>query len=166
MANEDKSATQPSHDVPQPKQTSLGLYVTAAEAYAMWQADPERVKMLDVRTVEEYVFIGHAPMAHNIPLLFPKYLWDAGKAKYAVTPNPDFVDHVKALFSPDDTILVTCRSGATQRLCGQYAGQGGLQQRLEHHRRYGRRHGQRSRKRVSRQAHEERLDKLRFALDL
>ena len=48
------------HQVPQGKQTSLGLYVTAAEAYEMWKADPERVKVLDVRMVEEYVFLGHA----------------------------------------------------------------------------------------------------------
>ncbi len=51
--------------VPQAKQTSLGLYVTAQEAYEMWKADPERVKVLDVRMVEEYVFIGHAAMPPN-----------------------------------------------------------------------------------------------------
>ena len=45
-----------SHEVPDGKLTSLGLYVTAQEAYEMWKADPERVKVLDVRMVEEYVF--------------------------------------------------------------------------------------------------------------
>ena len=49
-----------SRDVPEAKLTSLGLYVTAQEAYEMWKADPERVKVLDVRMVEEYVFLGHA----------------------------------------------------------------------------------------------------------
>jgi rhodanese-related sulfurtransferase len=97
--------------VPQGKQTALGLYLTAAEAYEMWKADPERVKVLDVRMVEEYVFIGHAEMAKNIPLFFPKYKWDAEKGKYGVELNPDFIDHVKAAFSPDDTILAMCRSG-------------------------------------------------------
>ena len=37
----------------QERQTVLGLYVTAKEAYDMWQADPEGVTILDVRTPEE-----------------------------------------------------------------------------------------------------------------
>ena len=53
--------------VPQQKQTVLGLYVTAKEAYEMWLADKNKIKVLDVRTPEEYIFVGHAPMAHNIP---------------------------------------------------------------------------------------------------
>ena len=57
-----------SHEVPDGKLTALGLYVTAAEAYEMWKADPERVKVLDVRMVEEYVFLGHAEGAVNIPV--------------------------------------------------------------------------------------------------
>ena len=53
----DKEAT---NDLPpENKQTTLGLYVTAAEAYQMWKVDPERVKIIDVRTPEEYAFIGH-----------------------------------------------------------------------------------------------------------
>ena len=62
------------HQVLEEKLTSLGLYVTAREAYDMWQADPERIKVLDVRTFEEYVLIGHAEMAVNVPLAFPTYL--------------------------------------------------------------------------------------------
>ena len=67
------------HDVPEKKQTSLGLYVTAVEAYEMWKADPDGVNVIDVRTPEEYVFVGHAEMARNIPLAFMKYQWDADK---------------------------------------------------------------------------------------
>ena len=36
------------------KQTVLGLYVTAKEAYDRWKADPENVKIADVRTPEEH----------------------------------------------------------------------------------------------------------------
>jgi rhodanese-related sulfurtransferase len=103
--------SQSSHQVPEEKLTSLGKYVTAREAYDMWKADPERVKVLDVRTFEEYVLIGHAEMAANIPLAFPTYTWDAGKGNYSVMVNADFVSHVKDRFDPDDTILVMCRSG-------------------------------------------------------
>lgn len=103
--------SQAGRQLPQAKQTSLGLYVTAQEAYDMWKADPERVKVLDVRMVEEYVFLGHAEMAINIPIVFPKYLYDANKRKYSFEINPDFIDHVEEVLNPDDTILAMCRSG-------------------------------------------------------
>ena len=73
--------------------------------------DPERVKVLDVRMVEEYVFLGHAEGAVNIPVAFPKYQWHADKRKYGFEINPDFIDHVKEVFKPDDTIVAMCRSG-------------------------------------------------------
>jgi rhodanese-related sulfurtransferase len=91
--------------------TSLGQYVTAAEANEMWRADPEHVKILDVRMVEEYVFLGHAAAAVSIPVAFPKYQWHNDKRKYGFDLNPDFVDHVKEVFSPEDIIVAMCRSG-------------------------------------------------------
>jgi rhodanese-related sulfurtransferase len=99
------------HQVPEEKLTSLGIYVTAREAYDMWKADPERIKVLDVRTFEEYVLIGHAEMAANVPLAFPTYSWDVDKGNYSVVVNADFIAHVSERFQPDDTILVMCRSG-------------------------------------------------------
>jgi rhodanese-related sulfurtransferase len=93
------------------KQTKLGLYVTAAEAYAMWKANPGKVFILDVRMPEEYVFVGHPEMAYNIPLVLGTYEWDAEKKMYKIKPNADFMPQVKALFKPDDIILATCRSG-------------------------------------------------------
>ncbi len=48
------------HHVPEEKLTSFGLHVTAREAYEMWKAGRERIQVLDVRTFEEYVLIGHA----------------------------------------------------------------------------------------------------------
>ena len=100
-----------SHQVPEEKLTNLELYVTAREAYEMWKADPERVKVLDVRTFEEYVLIGHAEMAANIPLAFPTYNWDANKGNYSIAINTDFIAHAKERFQPDDTILAMRRSG-------------------------------------------------------
>ena len=114
MSTEERAMV--SSQVPQGKQTSLGLYVTAAQAYEMWKADPQRVKVLDVRMVEEYVFIGHAAMAVNIPVAFPKYEWHADRRKYGFEINPDFIDHVKAVFAPDDTIVAMCRSGGRSAL--------------------------------------------------
>ena len=93
------------------RQTKLGLYVTAKEAYDMWQADPEGVKILDVRTPEEWVFTGHPPMATLIPFAFMAYVWDDAKQGFTWSLNPEFLDMVKARLAPEDTILVTCRSG-------------------------------------------------------
>ena len=98
-------------NLPKEKQTKLGLYVTAKEAYDMWQAAPDAVKVIDVRVPEEYAFVGHAEMAWNIPVAFVTYHRKAGKFEYAVKPNPHFVADVKKIARPTDTLLVTCRSG-------------------------------------------------------
>jgi rhodanese-related sulfurtransferase len=100
-----------SPEVPKAKQTSLGLYLTAAEAYEKWRADPEHIKVLDVRTTEEYLFVGHAPMAWNVPLMSQTYQWNADKQNFAMQPNPDFVSQVMEFSGPTDTLLVMCRSG-------------------------------------------------------
>ena len=122
------------HQVLEEKLTSLGLYVTAREAYEMWQADPERIKVLDVRTFEEYVLIGHAEMAANVPLAFPTYNWDADKGNYSVVGNKDFIAHVKERFKPDDTILVMCRSGGRSAMAVNALAKAGFTQVLQHHR--------------------------------
>jgi rhodanese-related sulfurtransferase len=102
---------QKSPELPKGKQTSLGLYLTATEAYQKWLADPENVRVLDVRTTEEYIFIGHAPMARNVPLNSQTYQWDAEKQHFAMKQNPEFINQVMEFAKPSDTILVTCRSG-------------------------------------------------------
>ncbi len=98
--------------LPEKKQTDLGLYVTAKEAYAKWHADPDKVKILDVRTPGEYVFVGHAPMAVNIPIKFLKADVDLKKKKPVMPLNDKFVDEVKKKFKETDTIMIMCRSGA------------------------------------------------------
>lgn len=103
--------TKPKTNLPKEKQTSRGLYVTAKEAYEKWQADPEKVMILDVRTPEEFLFVGHPTMAWKIPVAAQTYEWDAGKGQFPMKPLPDFVSRVKEVAKPKDTILVMCRSG-------------------------------------------------------
>jgi rhodanese-related sulfurtransferase len=93
------------------KQTTLGLYVTAAQAYEMWKAAPDKVRIIDVRTPEEFAFVGHPEMAWNIPLAFVTYQRKEGKFEYGHRMNTDFVDLVKGIAQPTDILLVTCRSG-------------------------------------------------------
>jgi len=97
--------------VAEAKQTVPGLYVTAEEAYEKWKADPENVKIIDVRTPEEYVFVGHPAMAWNVPLKFLAYEWDAEKKTSVMKLNSGFAARVREIVKPTDTILVTCRSG-------------------------------------------------------
>ena len=78
-------------NLPKGKQTSLGLYVTAKEAYEKWNAEPEKVMILDVRTPEEFLFVGHPPMAWKIPIAAQSYEWDADKGKFPMKLLPDFV---------------------------------------------------------------------------
>jgi rhodanese-related sulfurtransferase len=116
MTNETKSVTQLGTEVPESNKTVLGLYVTPKEAYTMWEADPEGVNILDVRTFEEYTFVGHLEMAKNIPFVFPKY--DPKGPSLPGRPpgcygelNPDFIPSVQELYAPSDTILVYCATG-------------------------------------------------------
>jgi len=98
-------------NLPQAKQTTLGLYLTAQEAYEKWKASPDQIKILDVRTFDEYVNIGHPDMAWNIPVFFLTGQWDQEKKQFAIAPNPEFIDEVRQICKPDDTIYVMCRSG-------------------------------------------------------
>jgi rhodanese-related sulfurtransferase len=113
-------------NLPKEKQTSLGLYVTAKEAYELWRADPEQIKILDIRTPEEYLFVGHPPMAWKIPLAAQSYEWNDEKQQFPMRPLPDFVSRVKEVAAPDDTILVTCRSGGRSAMATNALAQAGF----------------------------------------
>lgn len=97
--------------VPRNKQTVLGKYLTAKEAHEKYSADPGKVHILDVRTPGEYIFVGHAPMAVNIPFRFlsPGITL---QNKPVMPPNENFVGEVEKKYKKNDTLLVMCRSGA------------------------------------------------------
>jgi rhodanese-related sulfurtransferase len=81
--------------VPKQKRTSLGLYITAEGAYEAWKQDPA-IKIIDVRTPEEFRTIGYPKMAAKVPLS---------------QAADEFVGRVRKIAKPDETILVICRSG-------------------------------------------------------
>jgi rhodanese-related sulfurtransferase len=103
--------TEPATNLPKEKQTVLGLYVAAKEAYEKWQAAPEQVKILDVRTPEEFLFVGHPPMAWKIPVAVQSYEWDAEKKEFPMKLLPDFASRVSQVAKPNDTLMLMCRSG-------------------------------------------------------
>jgi rhodanese-related sulfurtransferase len=118
--------TEQSAALPKGKQTVLGLYVTAKEAYEKWKAAPEKVTIIDVRTPEEYIFVGHPAMAWKIPVAVQIYEWDAAKGHFPMKLLPDFVSRVSQVAKPDDTILVTCRSGGRSAIAVNLLAQAGF----------------------------------------
>jgi rhodanese-related sulfurtransferase len=115
-------------DLPKQKQTVLGLYLTAKEAFSKWHVDSEKVVVLDVRTPEEYIFVGHAPMARNIPVRVLNRELTAKKRRPVMEPNPDFVAKVKRDYKVTDTILIMCRSGGRSALAVNLLAEAGFQQ--------------------------------------
>lgn len=93
------------------KLTELGKYITSAEAYEEWKAAPDSIHIIDCRTPEEYNFVGHAPMALNIPSKLWTGVWDENENQYVLKDNPDFESCVKRKFKTDDKLFVMCRSG-------------------------------------------------------
>lgn len=77
--------------------------ITPQEAFKMLQ-NPSTY-LVDVRTIAEYVFVGHPERGCNIPLMF----WNENKQK--MERNDDFIEDMKARFNPEDTLIVMCRSG-------------------------------------------------------
>lgn len=113
-------------NVPASKQTVLGLYVTAKDAYAKWQAAPDQVKIIDVRTPEEYLFVGHPTMAWKIPVATQSYEWDAEQTQFPMEPLPDFPARVSTVAKPDDTVMVLCRSGGRSAIAANFLAKAGF----------------------------------------
>ncbi len=127
MTNDEKPSSQVvQHQIAPGKETVLGLYVTAKEAYEMWKTDPSRVRIIDVRTTEEFLYVGHPKMAWNIPSHLQNYQWDEGKKRFPMSPNPDFVTQVMDVVDITDVLLVTCRSGVRGSLAANLLAEAGF----------------------------------------
>lgn len=61
--------------------------------------------LIDVRSVAEYIFVGHPNMAYNIPLMF----WN--EAKGNMESNREFIQDLQARFQKSDRLIFICRSG-------------------------------------------------------
>jgi rhodanese-related sulfurtransferase len=102
------------------KETKLGLYATATEAYALMQAN-DRAILIDVRDPVEVMFTGwatetdlHLPWVTADPNRF-----DAARGTYRLNKNQNFTNTVESALwdlgvSEDDPIIVMCRSGSTR----------------------------------------------------
>jgi rhodanese-related sulfurtransferase len=87
--------------------------VTPERAYEMVQ-EPGTY-LVDVRSVAEYVLVGHPEMAYNVPITF----WNEGEAGFV--PNPDFLRDLTARFRKEADIIFICRSGKRSLKAAQLA---------------------------------------------
>lgn len=104
--------------LPDYKQTTQGLYLSAADAYAKKQSLGSNVVLIDVRTRAEIAFVGMPTDADaNIPLKHVSLeTLNSEKGTFPMTPNPDFVASVDKLVNgmgldKNQPIMVMCRSG-------------------------------------------------------
>jgi rhodanese-related sulfurtransferase len=118
--------SEPIANLPPGKQTTLGLYVTAKEAYEKWKAAPDKIKIIDVRTPEEYLFVGHPDMAWKIPVAAQSYEWDAEKKQFPMKPLTDFPARVSQVARPGDTLMVMCRSGGRSAIAVNFLAKAGF----------------------------------------
>ena len=100
------------------KQTKLGLYMTAEQAYKHTDANMEKTLFVDVRTPSELNYLGAATvMDVHVPAVFMDTSgWNDKKHRYNRAKNKNFVSDLdKALkkkgLTKDDTVIVMCRSG-------------------------------------------------------
>lgn len=100
------------------KQTKLGLYMTAEDAYKHTMASMEKTLFVDIRTPSELNYLGAATvMDAHVPLVFMDTTgWDDKKHRYKRKDNKNFVSDIDAALKKkglgkDDTVILMCRSG-------------------------------------------------------
>jgi len=109
----------PAADVPKKKQTTLGLYMSAKEAYDHMQANGEQTLFIDVRSHAEVNFLGMPTVADaNVPYmqLSEWYAFDEKKQSYVMDVNSEFATEIERRLKAkglgkDDMVIVLCRSG-------------------------------------------------------
>lgn len=101
-------------------QTPQGLYVTAKEAAEMMLKDP-KVILVDVRTPEEWQFVGHTGVAKiMVPSIKFNYsALDTKKPRYQPVPNANFISELEDRTvdldaDEESTYILMCRSGSSR----------------------------------------------------
>jgi len=83
--------------------------VTPSQAWSLVSSG--QAVLVDVRTAEERVFVGHVPGSVHVP-------WATGTS---LTRNPRFVRELENKVGRDKTILLLCRSGKRSTLAAEAA---------------------------------------------
>jgi rhodanese-related sulfurtransferase len=110
-------------DVPKDKQTKLGKYLSAKEAYAVVTTERSKVLFVDVRTRGEVQFVGYPnDIDGHVPLVEMSQFgeWDSKNSRFKLEPNAIFSASVEALLlkkglTKADKVILICRSGDRSR---------------------------------------------------
>lgn len=104
--------------LPKIKVSKLGLYLEAKEVPAFLKQHAPKVLFVDVRTVEELLFVGvpdgiEGQASFGI-MHYDK--WDKDKDTFPRNPNPDFLSQFEVFaldkgVEKNDPIVLICRSG-------------------------------------------------------
>ena len=100
------------------KQTKLGLYLTAEQAYRKTMANMDNILFVDIRTPSELNYLGATTvMDVHIPAVFMDTTeWNDKKHRYKRAENKNFVADIdvalkKKGLKKSDTVILICRSG-------------------------------------------------------
>jgi len=100
------------------KQTKLGLYLTAEQAYKKTMENMDKTLFVDIRTPSELNYLGATTvMDAHVPLVFMDTTgWDDKKHRYKRAKNENFVADIDAALKKKglgktDTVILMCRSG-------------------------------------------------------
>ena len=89
--------------------------VTPAETWTLLQDDP-RAKLVDIRSREELALVGRIPGAIEIEMKrFPAWI-----------DNDSFIPAIRERLSPDDLILLICRSGKRSHKAAEWLAREGF----------------------------------------
>jgi rhodanese-related sulfurtransferase len=105
--------------LPDKKQTKLGLYLTAQEAFKLKTEKADAI-FVDVRTRSEVTFLGMPQMVDaNIPFEIPNgwNSWSDKKQTFKLEQNANFLASLEKLVqasggNKESTIILMCRSGS------------------------------------------------------
>jgi rhodanese-related sulfurtransferase len=109
-----------SDNVPAKKHTRAALYMNARQAWALKEAAPAQVVLLDIRSRAEAAYVG---MPANADALVPYREhddqmtdWDADRQTFSLRPNPGFLKDVAQVLrskglGKDARLVLICRSG-------------------------------------------------------
>jgi len=107
------------NDIPEYKQTRVGLYITSSEAFDEIQSEGDEILFLDVRTRSELAVVGMPTVADaNVPYMFmaEPMTWNDDWGNFKMTKNQNFLNAVKQRLEEkglgqDDKVFLMCRSG-------------------------------------------------------
>jgi rhodanese-related sulfurtransferase len=92
-------------------------YAGTLSPHEAWRvASAGAAVIIDVRTAEEYHFVGHVQDTALVP-------WQSGKP---LTKNPKFIEQLAAIAATDATILFLCRSGKRSAAAAEAATKSGF----------------------------------------